>query len=220
VGIEVAVDGIWAFLAVTVLLSVSPGPDDVLVVRSSLRGGARLGMATVGGVAVGSLAWGLAAAVGFAALVAGSAPLSEALRLTGAGYLVVLGAMPLLGEIRGCARRVPALGPLDAGRVSRARGTTGRAFSAGLISDLLNPKIGLFYLAVIPQFVPEGASALRYSLLLCAIDIGVAVSWLAALTWLARVAVTWLLRPEVVLWSQRGFSAVLIGLGTSTAMGL
>ena len=88
------------------------------------------------------------------------------------------------------------------------------------MGDLLNPKIGVFYLAVVPQFVPAGAPALQYSLLLCAIDVAVAVSWLAGLVWLARAAVAWLLRPVVVLWSQRVFSTCLIGVGASTTLGL
>jgi threonine/homoserine/homoserine lactone efflux protein len=79
---------------------------------------------------------------------------------------------------------------------------------------------GLFYLAVVPQFVPDGASALQYSLLLCAVDVGVAVIWLSGLTWLAHGAVTWLLRPAVVRWTQRVFSVSLIALGTSAAVGL
>lgn len=210
-------DGIWAFVALTVLLSVSPGADDVLVLRSSLRGGVRHGLATVAGVAVGTLAWGVAAAVGLAAVVGRSAPVYEALTLAGAGYLVLLGLVPLVAELRRSSGTGP---PADvAGRDSPAVGT-GRAFCAGLASDLLSPKIGLFYLAVVPQFVPDGAPALQYSLLLCALDAGVAVAWLAGLTWVAHAAVTWLHRPGVVRWTQRTFSASLIALGAVSVVGL
>ena len=212
-------DGIWAFFAVAVVLSLSPGPDDVLVLRSSLRGGPRLGMATVAGVGAGSLAWGAAAALGLAAVVARSAPVYEAFRLLGAGYLILLGVAPLVTGVRGRSRRV-ASPQIDCDRSVRPPGGARGAFSAGFMSDLLNPKIGLFYLAVVPQFVPAGAPTLQYSLLLCAIDVLVAVTWLAALTWLAHAAVTWLARPPVVLWSQRIFSTCLVGLGTSTAVGL
>jgi len=213
------VDGIWAFVAMTVLLSVSPGPDDVLVLRSALAGGPRLGLVTVAGVASGSLAWGAATAVGLAAVVARSAPVYEAFRLAGACYLVLLGVAPVLtavgARLRGAAPRAAAASPGRPG----APGGVRRAFSVGLLSDLLNPKIGLFYVAVIPQFVPPGAAALRYSLLLCAIDVAVAVTWLAALTWLAHGAVRWLLRPRVALWSQRVFSTSLVGLGVAAAVG-
>jgi threonine/homoserine/homoserine lactone efflux protein len=212
-------DGIWAFVVMTVVLSVTPGPDDVLVLRSSLRGGRRLGVATVGGVAAGSLAWGVAAAAGIAAVVARSVPVYETLRLSGACYLVLLGVSPLLARVRGRARAPVPLAPLDSVRLRAPGGACG-AFSAGLMSDLLNPKIGLFYVAVVPQFVPVGAPALQYSLLLCAIDIGVATAWLGALTCLAHGAVNWLRRPSVMLWSQRIFSTCLVGLGASTAVGL
>jgi threonine/homoserine/homoserine lactone efflux protein len=212
------VDGIWTFLAMTVLLSLSPGPDDVLVLRSALRGGARLGLAAVGGVAAGSLAWGIAAAVGLAAVVARSAPVYEGVRLAGAAYLVLLGALPLLAEAR---RRVrPAVGFAPDGPAAQGRPSAGSAFLAGLMSDLLNPKIGVFYLAVVPQFVPAGAPALQYSLLLCAVDVAVAVSWLTGLVWLAHVAVRWLERPAVVRWTQRAFSTCLIGVGATAAAGL
>ena len=209
--IEVAVDGIWGFLAVTLMLSLSPGPDDVLVLRSSLRGGPRLGLATVAGVAVGSLAWGGAAALGLGAAVAGSAPVHDVLRVSGACYLVVLGAAPVLAEAAG--RRGPGR-PLLLDRGRRSPGTTGGAFASGLLSDALNPKIGLFYVSVVPQFVPAGADALRYALL-CAIDVAVAVVWLSMLAWVAHAAVRWLLRPQVVVWSQRVTSVALVGLGAT-----
>ena len=212
-------DGIWAFLAITVMLSLTPGPDDVLVLRSSLAGGPRLGMVTVAGVASGSLAWGAATAVGLAAALARSAPVYEVFRLGGACY-PLLGVAPILGEVSGRARRAAPLLRLDPARRPRAPGEVRCAFSVGLMSDLLNPKIGLFYVAVLPQFVPAGAPVLQYSLLLCGIDIGVAATWLAALTWLAQGARTWLLRPQVALWSQRIFSTLLVGLGVSTAVGL
>ena len=218
----VVVDGIWAFLAVTLMLSLSPGPDDVLVVRSALRGGPRLGMATVGGVATGSLAWGAAAALGLGTVVAGSTAVHEVLRVAGACYLIVLGVAPVLAEVRSRAQRVPVpAGPTASppARSAGASGSTRGAFVSGLLSDLLNPKIGLFYIAVVPQFVPAGASAFRYALL-CAIDVGVAVLWLSALAWLAHAAVSRLLRPGVAVWSQRVVSGVLIGLGASTAVGL
>src|SRR4051794_8027507 len=96
----------------TVVLSISPGPDDVLVLRSALAGGARLGMVTVAGVAAGSFAWGAATAVGLAAVVTRSAPVLETCRLVGACYLVLLGVAPILAAGSGRARRgAPPLPP-------------------------------------------------------------------------------------------------------------
>jgi threonine/homoserine/homoserine lactone efflux protein len=210
------VDGIWAFLAVTVVLSVTPGPDDLLVVRSSLIGGPRQGMVTVAGVAAGSLAWGLSTAVGLATMVARSPSLYGGLRINGAACLGLAGAAALLADVGGRRGVAPSVPP---GPHPRAPGRAGSAFAIGALSDLLNPKIGLFYVAVLPQFVPPGAPALQYALLLCAVDVAVATTWLAGLAWLTHVAVDWLARPPVVLWSQRISSTVLIGLGVSTALG-
>jgi threonine/homoserine/homoserine lactone efflux protein len=110
--------------------------------------------------------------------------------------------------------------PPPAGETAPAGGPEGTrsAFVSGLMSDVLNPKIGLFYLAVVPQFVPAGEPALRWSLLLCAIDIGVATAWLLALTWLAHAAVGRVQRPAVLRWSQPLVSGVLVCLGVTAAL--
>ncbi len=204
-------DGIWAFGALALVLSLSPGPDDVLVIRSALRGGTRLGLATVAGVAAGSLVWGGVATLGLGAAVAGSASASEVLRVAGACYLVALGLAPALAGLVRRASGVAVPGA-PAAPVGGSPRTTGRAFAAGLVSDVLNPKIGLFYVSVVPQFVPEGAPAYQYAVL-CAVDVVVATVWLSALAWVAHAAVRWLLRPEVAVWSQRVSSAALVGLG-------
>jgi threonine/homoserine/homoserine lactone efflux protein len=210
------VDGLWRFAALAVTLSLTPGPDDVLVLSCSLRGGPRTGAAAALGVAAGTLVWGAAAATGLATVVSHSPAVYGGMRWTGAGYLVALGAAPLLGQwldrrngtVRGPARHAAA----------ESRGSGPRsAFAAGLVSDLLNPKIGIFYLVAVPQFVAAGQPVLQYSLLLCAIDVTVATLWLLTLTWLAHSAVTWFRRPGVVLWSQRAFSAALIGVGAAAA---
>jgi threonine/homoserine/homoserine lactone efflux protein len=136
------------------------------------------------------------------------------LRLAGAGYLVLLGVSPLLARAFG---RHPSSGRPGNGTAPAGLRT---AFLTGFAGDLLNPRIGLFYLAVVPQFVSAGASTLRNSLLLCAVDVSVAVVWLLALAWGAAAAVRWLHRPAVTRWSQGLFGAVLVALGTATAVGL
>jgi threonine/homoserine/homoserine lactone efflux protein len=168
-------------------------------------------------VAAGTLLWGVAAATGLAAIVEQSPVLYDGMRWAGAGYLVTLGALPLLAQAlaRSGTRR---LGGRHAA-LSGTRGPSG-AFAAGMVSDLLNPKIGVFYLVVVPQFVASGGPVLMNSLLLCAIDVTVATVWLLGLAWLAHTAVTWLRRPAVVLWSQRLFSTALIGIGAAAAVGM
>jgi threonine/homoserine/homoserine lactone efflux protein len=211
------VGSLWGFLLLAVVLSLTPGPDDVLVLRSSVRGGPRLGAATTLGIAVGTSVWGLAAAVGLAVAVERSESFYDGLRLAGAGYLVVLGAAPMVVRALG---RVRSGVPRQVGGPDAPEGPDGTcpAFVAGLMSDVLNPKIGVFYLAVVPQFVPAGEPPLRWSLLFCAVDIGVATVWLLALTWLASAFVGWLRRPAVLRWSQRLLSGVLVCLGVAAAL--
>jgi len=206
------VDGLWGFVLLAAVLSLTPGPDDVLVVGCTVRGGGRCGLAAAAGVGLGSLAWGVATGVGLASVLSRSPAVFHGVRLAGAGYLVVLGALPLVTPLLRRARPTAPAEPV-AVRVG-LRG----AFTAGLLSDLLNPKIGVFYLALVPQFVPVGAPVLGYSLLLCSLDIAVAMVWFALLTGLAAAALGDLRRPAVVLWSERLLGASLVGIGVTAAL--
>jgi threonine/homoserine/homoserine lactone efflux protein len=206
------VDGLWGFALLAALLSLSPGPDDVLVVGCALRGGRRLGAASAAGIAVGSLAWGAASGIGLAGVLAHSPGVYAGLRLAGAGYLVVLGLLPLLAPLVRRSRPVVPAAAAPAPR--RLRG----AFAAGLCSDLLNPKIGMFYLAGVPQFVPVGEPVLGWSLLLSGIDVAVALVWFAVLIAIASAAVARLRRPAVAVWAQRLAGASLIGVGLTAAL--
>jgi threonine/homoserine/homoserine lactone efflux protein len=162
--------------------------------------------------------WGVAAATGLAAIVEHSPVVYDGMRWAGAGYLVALGALPLAAQA--LARGCDTAGAGRHAAPGRRLDGPGGAFAAGMVSDLLNPKIGIFYLMVVPQFVASGGSVLLYSLMLCAIDVTVATVWLLGLTWLAHTAVTWFRRPAVVTWSQRLFSSALIGIGAAAAIGL
>src|SRR3954470_9160897 len=89
-------DGLWGFVLLAAVLSLTPGPDDVLVVGCTVRGGGRCGLAAAAGVGLGSLAWGVATGVGLASVLSRSPAVFHGVRLAGAGYLVVLGALPLV----------------------------------------------------------------------------------------------------------------------------
>jgi threonine/homoserine/homoserine lactone efflux protein len=212
------VHSVPAFLALVVLLTVTPGPDDVLVLSRTALGGARAGAAVAAGAVTGTLVWGVAAATGLAAVVVPSTTAYQAVRLAGAVYLMALGAVPLLAPV---VRRVMPAHPMR-GRHrptgAAAPATTG-PFSVGLLGELLNPKIAVFYLAVLPQFVPAAAPVLPYSLLLCAIDVTVAVTWLLLLVGLADRVLSGLRRPRVDAWLQRSLQACLLGVGAAVAVG-
>ncbi len=206
-----------AFALLALVLSVTPGPDALLVLRSTARGGRRAGLATAAGTATGSLAWALATAVGLAAVLARSAHAYEVIRWAGATYLIGLGVTTLLGRGRRAGKPPanPGSWAVDGGGPA---GGVGRLFGAGLFSDLLNPKVGLFYLAVVPQFVPTGAPLLQYSLLLAAIEVAIALAWLSALACAAGAALAWLRRPRVDLALQRLLGVGLVGAGAAVVL--
>lgn len=141
-----------AFLAVSALVIVTPGQDTLLTIRNTLLGGRTEGAFTALGVASGQACWTLAASVGVVALLAASEPVFMALRLAGAVYLIYLGLHSLLGALR----RVDT--PNAAG-VPERRPRPATAFRQGLVSNLGNPKMGVFFTSLLPQFAARGDSS-------------------------------------------------------------
>jgi threonine/homoserine/homoserine lactone efflux protein len=140
------------FLAFAALGLLVPGPDTFVVLRTSVAAGARKGTWAAAGSATGNLVWGTASAVGVASLLAASDTAFTTLKLAGAAYLVVLGVQALLAAKRGDSIAPPP----GAGDVL----SSAAAFRRGFVSDLLNVKVGLFWTALLPQFVSEGSGAL------------------------------------------------------------
>jgi threonine/homoserine/homoserine lactone efflux protein len=186
-----------AFAGVSVILAVTPGPDSLLVLRGSLRGGWRSGTRVAAGAASGSLVWGILAAAGLATILAGSAQIFRVVQLLGAAYLVFLG-------IRGWQSGDGHGSPHPAGSPG---------FRTGLFGNLLNPKIGLFFLAVMPQFIPHGSDVTTYALAFAAADALIAATWLAVVAWLGDGARSMLDRPRVRRAVDRAAGAVLVALG-------
>ena len=146
------------FLAFAVVLVLIPGPDFAVVTRNTLVGGRRRGRWTALGVSSSNLVQGTAAAFGVSALIVRSQPLFEAIKWTGVAYLAYLGAQAVRSAVRGQYQ------PLDE-LAGHARGLAG--WRQGFISNITNPKVLVFYLAVLPQFLTPGAS----------------LGWLLALAW-------------------------------------
>jgi threonine/homoserine/homoserine lactone efflux protein len=129
-----------AFLATAVIVIVTPGQDTALTIRNTLVGGRRSGVRTAAGVFAGNLVWGAASSAGLAAVLLASEALFVTLKWVGAAYLVYLGLRALRDVLRG--RQIeadPTARPL-------------RPFRQGLLSNLGNPKIGMFFTSLLPQF--------------------------------------------------------------------
>jgi threonine/homoserine/homoserine lactone efflux protein len=159
-----------AFVAVSAVVICTPGQDTALTIRNTLSGGRRCGVATAGGVAVGLSIWTVAASVGVVALLSASEPAFRALRLAGAAYLVFLGVQSLVAAAHGRALRTPRSG---------APTTPRRALRQGVVSNLGNPKIALFFASLLPQFAPDGQGAFAGFLALGFVFCTMTLAWLS-----------------------------------------
>jgi threonine/homoserine/homoserine lactone efflux protein len=206
-----------AFALAATLLILAPGPDSMLVLRNTLRGGRQAGLITAGGTMSGLLVWATAAAFGLSALLRASTAGYDILRIAGACYLAWLGVTSL-----GLLRRAAPVADVS-GRPGHllpgASGVSkGQTYLTGLVSNLLNPKIGVFFIAFLPSFIPprSPAPALSFSLgLWFAAETGI---WLAILAWLAARGVRWLRRPATQRWMERATGTVLIGFAVRLAI--
>jgi threonine/homoserine/homoserine lactone efflux protein len=232
-GAPVTTATLLAFALTATLLILAPGPDSLLVMRNTLRGGRRAGWATTCGTMSGLGVWAVAAALGLSALLRVSHVGYDALRLVGAGYLIWLGVSSLRPARRRPARRPgrPSLGevatstpgarepgawPPPDGAAAGSR-PAGRMYLNGLLCDLCNPKIGVFFVAFLPGFIPARGSATAFSLALGLWFIVETGAWLAVLSWMVAGGVGWLRRSSAQRWLERATGVVLIGFGLRLA---
>jgi threonine/homoserine/homoserine lactone efflux protein len=194
----------FSFLAVAAVAMLVPGPDTFVVLRTALSEGPRAGTWAAAGSAAGNLLWGAASVLGVAALLAASGSAFAVLKLAGAAYLVVLGAQALLAAARG--ERLAADGPREDTLSSRA------AFRRGLVSDMLNVKVGLFWTALVPQFVTADSSALLPPAMVLAMA-SMAFGWLTAYAYLAARMSRTLRRRGSSMAVNGTVGAVLVALG-------
>ena len=193
------------FLLVAALVIVTPGQDTALTIRNTLAGARRAGVATAAGVSAGQAVWTLATSVGLAAVIAASEPVFHAVKLVGAIYLVVLGLQSLQGALR---RR-----PRASERPDPSVGTM-QAFRQGLLSNLGNPKMAVFFTSLLPQFGGESFGALlALGLVFCAMTF----AWLSAYAAVVAKVGDVLRRPAIRRVVDAILGAVLVGLGLRLA---
>lgn len=195
------------FLAVSATVIVTPGPDTALTIRNSLAGGRRAGMCTGAGVSAGQVIWAVIASAGVASLLAASRPAFVALRIAGAAYLIFLGARSAVAA----ARRRPSGMHAEGWRPGRIRPAL--AFSQGLLSNLGNPKMAVFFVSLLPQFAGPGGAPPAVLLALGLVFAAMTLAWLAGYTAVVARAGQHFQKPGY-LQAVSGISgAVLVGLG-------
>jgi threonine/homoserine/homoserine lactone efflux protein len=205
--LRAAMPDVLAFLGISLLVIVTPGQDTALTIRNTLVAGRGNGMRTAAGVASGQLVWALAASTGLAALLAASEPAFDALKLAGAAYLVVLGLQALRDAVRGA--------PAHEGAPSAS---PRRGYRQGLISNLGNPKMAVFFTGLLPQFAPEHGPAFATMLALGVVFASLTLAWLTLYALAVDKARTALQRSAVrrTLDAVMGTALVALGLRVAT----
>jgi len=185
-----------AFVAIAAVVICTPGPDTALVVRNTLFGGRANGVRTAAGIVTGIATWTLAASAGVAAVVAASHPLFAAIRIAGAAYLVWLGIQSFRGHVRDEIVHRP-----------------GSGYRQGLLSNLGNPKMLVFFTSLLPQFATGFAGLAGYGMLFCAMG----AAWLTGYALVVARARGVILRPRIRRAIDRMTGAALVAFGLRLA---
>jgi threonine/homoserine/homoserine lactone efflux protein len=195
-----------AYLAAATLLTITPGLDTAIVLRTAaVEGPKRAAMAALG-VICGCLAWGAAVALGLGVLLSASSAAYTALKWAGAAYLAWLGINLILKP----------RSRFD--MAARGAASDGNWWLRGFLTNLLNPKVGVFYVSFLPQFVPAHVATGPFIFLLAAVHAVLGALWFAALIAATSPLKRWLERASVVRWLDRLSGAVFVGFGLRLAL--
>ena len=198
------------FLGVAALLTLSPGADTALVTKNALGRGRASALFTTLGICLGCLTHAIASSLGLSLILSRSLRAFEVMKWMGALYLMYVGFQSLRQAWSGAASGAPAAADQPGARL--------RSFLEGLLTNLLNPKVAIFYLTFLPQFVDPGQPVLSQSLMLASIHIAMGLVWLSAYaTFLSKLS-TVLMRPAVKRRMEAVTGAVLIALGLRLAL--
>lgn len=196
---------------VILLAAMSPGPDFVIVLRNVMTAGRRAGMACAAGIAAGVLAWAVVTSAGIAGLLAASAVAFTVVKLVGAAYLVLLGAQALLAARRGGYEQAPE----PEGALVRHGAVA--AFRQGLLTNLFNPKVAVFFVALWPQFLPHHATVLDTAVL-AAVAAGTTLVWFLTLANVVTALRRFITASKVRRTIDAVMGTILVGLGVRIAV--
>ena len=204
---------LWLFVVSGLLLNVTPGPDTLYIVGRSTAQGFRAGAMAAFGIAGGCFVHIAAAAIGLSALLAASAAAFTAVKFVGAAYLVYVGVTMLRERI---ASDTPAATPAPQAAPLKPR----RIFWQGFMTNALNPKVALFFLAFLPQFIDAGSPSKAAAFLFLGLVFNVNgtfwnlfVAW-GAVSFRRAVGIT----PAAALWINRSIGAFFIAIGIKLAL--
>jgi threonine/homoserine/homoserine lactone efflux protein len=200
-----------AYLIASGLLTITPGLDTALVLRTAAIGGEKRAVAAGAGICLGLFSWGLSASIGLGALLSVSRVAFNILRVVGACYLLFLGCK-LFFRPGVAVEQEADLGSARAENSARVKDSR-RWFVRGLLTNLLNPKVGVFYVAFLPLFIPAGRSVAGFSLLFTTIHVIEAMLWFAVLISAVRPLSHWLQNTRVAKRIDRITGTVFVSFG-------
>jgi threonine/homoserine/homoserine lactone efflux protein len=201
-----------AFLIASSLLTITPGLDTALVLRCAALAGPKRAAAAAAGICLGLLTWGLAASIGLGELLKASALAYNILRIVGACYLIFLGAKLFF---RRAASPNPALDSATRADSSAPAPSESprRWFLRGLLTNVLNPKVGIFYVTFLPLFIPTHVNVILFSLLLAGIHAFEGVIWFGIIIAAVRPLGRWLRNTRVAKTLDRLTGAIFVAFG-------
>lgn len=200
-----------AFLFAGGLLTITPGTDTLMVLRTATVEGPRSAVLAAAGINIGCLVWGAAIAGGVGAMIAAAPTLFTIVRWAGAAYLMWIGIGLLLRPREG-------LGGAEGVQHEAVRGGAALWFRRGLVTNLLNPKIGIFYISFLPQFVPAGYAAPGFIFLLACLHVLMSVAWFGLLIGASMPLGRAMARPGVVKTMDRVTGGLFVALGVRLAV--
>lgn len=201
----------WSvFLAAAIVINVSPGPDLIYILSRTVAHGRRIGLASSLGVGTGALVHVVAAAIGISAILMASALAFTAVKLIGAAYLIFLGVQALRSAGKSFAADTIPTGPISAWE----------AYRQGVLIDVLNPKVAIFFMAFLPQFIRSDAGPVSAQLILLGlvvIAIGIVVELFVVIL-AAKTTGFFRSSPKVGKWLDRVMGSILVALGFRLAL--
>lgn len=211
-----ATHALCAFAIAAALLTITPGLDTALVLRTVAVEGPRRAMLAGTGICCGLFVWALVVSVGLGALLAASRLAYNVLRIAGACYLIYLGARIFLRKsttfVDASAERADEL------KIRSYDVSASHWFLRGFLTNILNPKVGVFYVTLLPQFIPAGVGVTLFSLLLAAIHVTENILWFILLISATKLFSNWLRRPGVAKTIDRVTGTVFVGFGIALAL--
>ncbi|KUJ70487.1 lysine transporter LysE [Streptomyces albus subsp. albus] len=208
---------LWSFALVAAVLTLTPGLDTALILRTAALGRRRRAWGVVLGIQTGTLLWGALASLGVTALLTASQLAYQTLRWAGVCYLLWLGARMLWDTWQRRSETGETVEGADGGLPGGADSLSA-GWRQGTLTNLLNPKMGVFYVALLPPFIPAGAPHFTTGLLLTSVHVLLGLVWSTVLIAFARALRGWLRRPAARLLLDRITGTVIVGFGIRLAV--